>query len=117
MVMKFQTIVLLSLVCFVLLPLKIVYGAAESFNDDSTLLAQAQSKLENETRYLNTLINYTKSHNITMVSDPEVIARIIHLSGFEEMVKKHLEYCKDKPAGPIPGEPFYKLWWKSNGGC
>jgi hypothetical protein len=114
--MKYEPIVLLSLVCFILLPVKIVYGVAESFNDDSTL-AQTQFEIENESRYLNTLINYARAHNIAMVSDPEVVARIIHLSGFEEMVKKHMEYCKDKPAGPIPGEPFYKLWWNSNGEC
>jgi hypothetical protein len=116
MVMKCEPIVLLSLFCFVLLPVKIVYGAAESFTDDYTV-AQTQSEIENESRYLNTLINYAKSHNIAMVADPEVVARIIHLSGFEEMIKKHMEYCKDNPAGPIPGEPFYKLWWNSNGKC
>jgi hypothetical protein len=116
MVMKFEAIVFLSLICFNLIPLKVVYGTAESFNDESTVLAQ-EHKIENQNRYLNMLINYTKLHNITMVSDPGVVARIIHLSGFEEMVKKHMEYCKDKPAGPIPGDPLFRLWWNSNGEC
>jgi hypothetical protein len=116
MVIKYEQIGLLSLVCFVLLPVKLVYSVPQSYSDDSTL-AQTQSEIENESRYLNTLINYAKSHNIAMVSDPEVVTRIIHLSGFEEMIKKHIDYCKDKPAGPIPGEPFYKLWWNSNGEC
>jgi hypothetical protein len=117
MLMKFETLLLLSLFCLVLLPVKVLYGVTESFNDDSPPVAQAKYKIENDTRYLNTLINYTRAHNITMVADPEVVARIIHLSEFEDMVKKHTEYCKDKPAGPITGEPFYKPWWNSNGDC
>ena len=100
---------MVSLLCVFLLPLKLASGLAGS-------LEGLQSELGNETRYASELVNYTTSHNITMVYDPELVAKIVGLSEFEGMVKEHMDYCKDKPAGPIGGDPFYN-YWKSNGDC
>jgi hypothetical protein len=89
--------------------IKLTYGAGS--------LEELRNELTNETGYVNELVGYIKSHNITMAYEPELIAEIIGVDNLEEMVKAHMEYCQGKPPGPIGGDPFYEHYWKSNGNC
>jgi small nuclear ribonucleoprotein (snRNP)-like protein len=103
-----EIVIILAILSIVLASLKLAYGAGS--------LAELQSQMNNETGYISELVNYTKSHNITMDYDQELVGKIVGIDDFENMVKDHMEYCKDKPKGPIGGDPFFK-YWTSNGDC